>query len=99
MLGEVVDPSRGDVPARVAAERVPPDQHRVDEQYGAADADAERSAEVEPEGGVPGQDAGEDDREVPRIPVDVLADEREARLARVGLVRLGHGTRRRGQPE
>src|SRR5207302_1937922 len=93
VLREVVDPSRGDVPAGVTPEGVTEDQDRVDGEDDAADADAEVTVEVEPDHGVPGEDPAEDEREVPRVTMNVLHDERKARLARVLTMRLCNGTR------
>src|SRR4029079_16097061 len=87
--GEVVEPAAGDAAARVAAERVRPDEDRVsDEEQGAA-PDAEAAAlTLERQHRVVGQDQSDRDGGVEEPAVRVLEDQRELGLAAVGLVRL-----------
>ena len=101
VLGEVVDPAADDVPARVARQRVEEEQHRVDQQDHRAEPHvAPRAGLVaERQDGVVEEDDVDDQRGVERVPVDVLAEQRQPRLTGVAPVRLGDRARRRGQPE
>src|SRR5690242_4032103 len=101
MRRKVLEPAAGYVPARVAGERIGPDQARVDEQDHAAEPHVPPLAVRVAEGVdcVPGQQQREQHRYVEEVPMNVLDDEREAGLAGIALVRLSDSTRRRRDPE
>src|SRR3954464_10828510 len=98
---EVVEPAADDVPAGVAGQRVEPQQAGVGQQDERPETHVPPGAGLVAEGqhDVVGEDEVEDEAGVEEVPVHVLEDQREPRLAGVPLVRLGHRTGRRRQPE
>ena len=100
VLGEVLEPPAGDVPARVARERVRPDRHHVDQHDDRAEPDAEVAVRpAERLRDVVGEQDRDRDRQVKEVAVQVLHDQREPGLASVGRVRLAHRARGRRPPE
>lgn len=87
-------------PARVAAERVAKDQHGVHDEDDRAETDVSPVAVLvaERQHRVVRQDQTDDHGHVEEVAVDVLQDQRQARLAGVLAVRLGHGAGRWRQP-
>src|SRR5436190_2613314 len=98
-LGEQRQPAPAQVPARVARQRVEPDQRRVDHEDQRAEAHPPPVGEMERLDGIEGQHGRDRRREVQEVAVDVLQDQREPRLARVPGVRLGDRTGGRREPE
>src|ERR1017187_10998347 len=93
-LRELLKIAAAQVAARMTAELVGPDEHGVRDEDQRAHPDADTAGEAESLDRVIGQQHGEDEREIPGVPVDVLEDERETGLARVALaesVGLGGG--------
>src|SRR4030095_6188346 len=91
-------------PQGMAAQGVTGEQHRVERQDQAADADTKMSragAIGEPVRfhRICGQDADEEESQVEKIPVHVLEHERERALAQVCFWRLTDGARRRVGPK
>ena len=101
VLREVPQPSAGDVPAGVAGQRVEPDERDVPEHEEGAEAHVAPLPVLvaERQDRVVRQDQRDQHRGVPEVAVDVLQDQREPRLARVGAVRLRDRARGRREPE
>src|SRR3954451_14624644 len=98
--GEVVDPPGRDVPARVAGQRVGPEQDDVAHQDEVAEPEAEPArAAVERHHRVVGGDERDQDGRVEEVRGRVLQQQREPRLAGVPRVRLRDRAGGRGQPE
>src|SRR2546425_2394671 len=97
-LGENVHVPAADVAARVAREGVASQEDDVDPHHQRAHADSEAVGEPERQDRVPGEHHDEEDRDVPRVAMEVLEEERKARLARVALD-VADGARHRRQPE
>ena len=104
MLRELIEHAADEVPERMAAERVAAEEHGVHGEHQRADADPERHlpgriGEPHRLPDVVGQDEQKQDRQIQKVAVDVLEDERERLLAEILLARLADGARRRIGPE
>src|SRR3954449_6605142 len=100
VLGEVVQPPAHDASARVARQRVGPEQDHVDHEDHVAQAEAEAAVGLDERvDRVVGVDRRQDHGEVEEVAVPVLPQQRGAGLARVAPVRLGHRARGRREPE
>src|SRR5438128_10811648 len=89
----------------MATESVTAEQDNINRKHDGADADAERTAAghriVEPERfpNVVTQNQNENEREIQKIAVHVLHDERERALAEIRFARLADSARGRVRPE
>ena len=89
----------------MTTESIAAEQDDVDREHDCAGADSERTAAghriVEPEcfPNVVAQDQNENEREIQKIAVDVLHDERERALAEIRFARLTDSARGRVRPE
>ena len=101
VLREVLQTPTNCVPARVARQRVEPEEGCIKKQHEGANACVTPLAIVVAEGndGVVREDGIEDQAREEEPAVRVLEDQREARLAGVLAVRFGDRTRRRRLPE
>ena len=90
---------------RMTTKRVAAQQHDIHRQHERADADAERFRPVrgidEPHRfpDIVGENENENEREVEKIAMHVLHDEREGTFAEIGFARLADGAGRRIGPE
>src|SRR5262249_16386943 len=102
--GEAIHPAANEVTQRVATEGVRGEQEHVDGEYDRPDADAEVASAVgagppqRPGDGL-AENAGEKDRDVQKVAMHVVQNEREGALAEVLRARLTDGARRRVGPE
>src|SRR5438067_9789412 len=84
---------------RVTTERVTAEQNDVNREDNCADADSESTVEPERLPNVVAQGQNENEREIQKIAMHVLHDERERALAKIRFARLTNGTCRRVGPE
>jgi len=83
----------------MAAERIAGEQGDVREKNQGAHTDTEGVVEPESFPNVVGEEDQEDERDVEKIAMDVLDDEREGTFAEIFFARLADGARRRVRPE
>src|SRR5947209_1047416 len=83
----------------VAAERVAAQQHHVNQQHDCSQTDPKPAIKPERLPNVVSEYENEDQRDIKKVAVDVLHDERERPFAEVSLARLTDGARRRIRPE
>ena len=103
-LRDLVAAAPDQVAQRVAAERVAAEKHDVDRQDQRAQADPELDAagavgEPQRQPHVVGQDHDEDERQVEKVAMHVLHDQRERAFSPVALARFADRARRRVRPE
>src|SRR5580692_11765193 len=90
--GEAIELASGKVAQRVAGKRVQREQDDVRGQNDGAEADAKVAVEVEGHEGIVPKKQDEHDRQIEKISVDILQDERKLRLPVVFAVgRFTHG--------
>src|SRR6266404_3546695 len=83
----------------MTAERVAAEQDDVYRENNRADADAEPAIKPERFPNVVGEDQNKNQREVEKVAVNVLHDERERTLAEISFARFANGARGRIGPE
>src|SRR6266851_7110767 len=90
---------------RMATESVPAEQDNINRKHDGADADAERTAAghrtVEPKGfpNVVTQNQNENEREIQKIAVHILHDQRERTLTEISFARFADRARGRVGPK
>src|SRR5262245_49977968 len=91
VLGEMLEPTADDMPAGMAGKRVSPQHHQVNPDDHRTETDAEAAVlTVERDHRVVRIDEQQDRGEEEEVPMEDHDDQREAGLAGVLLVRLGH---------
>src|SRR2546430_11807031 len=87
------------MPQRMTTKSVTAEQDDVNREHDCADADAESIIKPEPFPNVVTQNQNENEREIQKIAVHVLHDERERALAEIRFARLTDSARGRVRPE
>src|ERR671918_2785883 len=83
----------------MAGDRVGAQQRGVGQKYHRAEPQSEAVGKGKCPDPVDEEDDRERERRIEEVAVNVLEDQREARLTRIAAVRLGYGARRRREPE
>src|SRR4051812_9675283 len=93
------------MPQRMTTKCVAAQEHDVDRQNNRADADAERlllrrrSREPHRFPGIIGEDQNKNEREIKKVAMHILHDERERTFTEISFARFADGTGRRIRPE
>ena len=89
--GKTVSKSSNKVPQRMASESVATQQNHVDQQDQRAHADSEVAIKPKRFPHVVGKQNEENQREIKKIAMDILQNERKGAFAEIGLARFPHG--------
>src|SRR5438046_9424321 len=83
----------------MTAESITAEQHHIDCQYNGSDPNAESIRKPHRLPHIDRENDDESEREIKKIAVHVLHDERKGTLAEIGFARLAHGTGGRVGPK
>jgi hypothetical protein len=87
------------VAQRMATEGVTAEEDHIDREGECADADPKSIGKTRRFQNVVAEDENKDEREIEKITVNILHDEREGTFAEISLARLAHGAGRWVSPE